>query len=458
MLLLLWGAVAFGAEFTWAYAPLLIFSLAVSALGILASRGPSDTLRACRVLIAALGLVFATTAFQITPLPPPTVTILSPARNSEDYPKLYAQASLEDYDPSTAQQPARTLSVEPSRTALGLTFLAILSILLIASAAGFSGVRPTLFARWIVVLGALAALGELVEKTQTEELLHGFFVPRQPLVFHSAPFINRNHTAGFLAMTAALSLGHLASCVSLAWRNVKPDWRSRLLWLSTRGAAESVMTALAVLLMISAAVLTQSRSGLLCVFAITVLFATMVVRQRLSRRKKVLILAGIGAVLIAGAAIGGVNGVLERFASDPNGSGRPAIWRTAVDIVRKFPLTGTGLNTYGIAALPYQLDKDTIAIEAHNDYLQLAAEGGVLVGVPVIVAIAALVVLIRRRFAARADDTRTYWIRVGATIGLCAMALQSLVDFTLQMPGAAVMFVMLAALAIHRPWHNSQGA
>ena len=50
-----------------------------------------------------------------------------------------------------------------------------------------------------------------------------------------------------------------------------------------------------------------------------------------------------------------------------------------------------------------------------------------------------------------ADDTETYWIRVGATTGLFAIALQEAVDFSLQIPGNAVLFALLCGMAVHRP-------
>ena len=54
---------------------------------------------------------------------------------------------------------------------------------------------------------------------------------------------------------------------------------------------------------------------------------------------------------------------------------------------------------------------------AHNHYLQVAAEGGLLVGVPVLVA---LICLAREGWRAVADDkSAMYWIRAGA---LCALA------------------------------------
>ena len=60
-------------------------------------------------------------------------------------------------------------------------------------------------------------------------------------------------------------------------------------------------------------------------------------------------------------------------------------------------------------------------------------------------------VAIRRRFKEGTDDTRTYWLRVGAVAGLCAIAVQSVTDFTLQMPGGFVMFATIVAIAIHHP-------
>jgi O-antigen ligase len=87
-------------------------------------------------------------------------------------------------------------------------------------------------------------------------------------------------------------------------------------------------------------------------------------------------------------------------------------------------------------------------IEAHNDYMQLLAEGGVALAAVVLAALVVLGALIRRRFRAKEDDPTTYWIRVGATTGLVAIAFQELVEFSLQMPGNAALFAVVAAIAI----------
>ncbi|MDO8794476.1 MAG: type II toxin-antitoxin system RelE/ParE family toxin [Vicinamibacterales bacterium] len=79
--------------------------------------------------------------------------------------------------------------------------------------------------------------------------------------------------------------------------------------------------------------------------------------------------------------------------------------------------------------------------------LQLAAEGGLLLGIPIVLTIVAFAWEVRRRF--REDVGSIWWIRLGAVIGLVAIALQSIAEFSLQMPGNAALFAVVAGLAIH---------
>jgi O-antigen ligase len=110
------------------------------------------------------------------------------------------------------------------------------------------------------------------------------------------------------------------------------------------------------------------------------------------------------------------------------------------------------LNAFGTAMLFYQRPGlPAFWQEAHNDYLQLAAEGGLLLAVPVLIVLACFVRQVRNRFRESADDRTTYWIRVGAVTALGAIAIQETADFSLQIPGNAVLFAFIAAVAIHRP-------
>jgi len=134
--------------------------------------------------------------------------------------------------------------------------------------------------------------------------------------------------------------------------------------------------------------------------------------------------------------------------------GRIGAWRDTLRIVRDSPYTGTGLNTFGTAMVLYQTGTGLGRFqEAHNDYLQIAAEGGLLIGIPVLFTLGVFVWNIRRRFHQAPKGGSTYWIRIGAVIGLILIALQSLLEFSLQMPGNAALFALVAALAVHQSPH-----
>lgn len=165
--------------------------------------------------------------------------------------------------------------------------------------------------------------------------------------------------------------------------------------------------------------------------------------------------AYLAFVLVVAVGWVGLDAVATRFAAaqwDDMG-GRLGAWTDAWRIFRDFPLTGVGLNAFGEAMLDYQTDYvDRLHFAtAHNDYAQLLAEGGLLVGLPILVTLAAFVRQIRGRFREAADDPMTYWLGVGAVTGLLAIAFQEVVEFSLLIPGNAVLFTVLAAIAIHRP-------
>jgi O-antigen ligase len=178
-----------------------------------------------------------------------------------------------------------------------------------------------------------------------------------------------------------------------------------------------------------------------------------IVAARRSRSTVVAIATGgaLAAFLAVIVLWAGVN-IQQRFGTTSEAVAlRRGIWHDAARVVADFPLTGTGLNTFGTAMFQYQtFIRDQHVYEAHNDYLQLAAEGGLLLSVPIVATLIVFVRAVARRFRAGEDDTRGYWIRVGAVVGLTAIAVQSIVEFSLQMPGNAALFVVLAAIALHR--------
>ena len=448
----MWGALAFGAVYRWAYVPLAVGCAVVGIAALLTDRRRGPSIGA---LTAALAAIAVAAALQLIPLSPRAFAAISPG----------GDAFLRTYDFSyqlaaaTAPQ-AHTISIAPDRTAIGLGLFAALALLLVGTTRVLSRVGAATLVRsmvWFGVALAVFAVGQaalLGDRFGIVRKIYGFWQPQfggTPF----GPFVNRNHFAGWTIMVLPLAIG--AACA--AWEDARlqasSDFRDRMSWLSSRAAAGALLMPFAAALMSLALLMTQSRSGMAAFAAAVLIFATVLVsRQRTVRAR---IMAGLAIVVLFGAAIAwaGLDTLVRRIATAPTDAatptGRIRAWSDGTRIVRDFPLTGTGLNTFGTAMMVYQTgDRSLHYQEAHNEYLQIAAEGGLLVGVPVLIAIGVFARDVRRRFREAPKRGTTYWLRVGAVVGLASIALQSLMEFSLQMPGNAALFAVVAAFALHR--------
>jgi O-antigen ligase len=201
-------------------------------------------------------------------------------------------------------------------------------------------------------------------------------------------------------------------------------------------------------------VLTMSRSGISCLAVAVLMTGSVAIVRRRERSRGGIIATYVVFLLIVAVGWAGSEVVAQRFASADSSefNNRMGAWKDAWNIALRFMPFGSGLNTYGATTRFYQtIDPRAHYVEAHNDYLQLLAEGGLLVGIPVLITIGAFVQLVWKRFRHASESTMTWWVRVGAVTGILAMALQEVVEFSLQIPGNAVLFVVLIAVAVHEP-------
>ena len=153
--------------------------------------------------------------------------------------------------------------------------------------------------------------------------------------------------------------------------------------------------------------------------------------------------------MFAGVMGRGPMRLVEWFQDERSLLSRLAAWRNGWDVVRDFPFFGTGLNTYSDAMLFYQQRNPGVHLaQAHNDYLQVLAEGGLLVVIPATLAVMLLALVIRRNLRAARPEARGYWTRTGAAVGLLAIAVQEVFEFSFQIPADALLFCTLAAVAL----------
>jgi O-antigen ligase len=416
---LAWGTFAFGAVYPWAYVPLLVGCALVGGVGLVIGRQSSAIVRNV-AFVAALGAVFVGALLQLLPLPPAALTAVTPAADP------FARAS-----DLTAAGGWRPLSIYPAATIRSLFMFAALLVFFLGLLKAFSRYSAVQVGKALVVLGVVLAVVGIVQKAMLGAdvwggmRIYGFWQPRYNLVTPFGPFVNKNHYAGWMAMAIPLTLGVMGGVLASSARHVRADARSQMLWLSTSEGGQFLLFGCGALLMTAAAFMTLSRSGIGSLLVTVPLIGVVATAGQASRRLRVAITSVLVLLLAGGAVLAGTSEMLTRLAEGSETLAfRIAIWRDAMTIFRDFPITGTGLNTFGPATLVYQTANRNMHFqEAHNDYLQLLAEGGLLLAIPIVIAAAALVRGIGRRFQAQ-SDAEVYWLRVGAVGGLLAIALQ----------------------------------
>jgi O-antigen ligase len=435
-----WGALSFGAVYPWAYQPLAVTAAVTGITSLLI--GPR-TVRVSMASVAVLVSIAIATALQLVPLPLHILRELTPA-TADALSQLHPGFALD-----SSQWHA--ISINPSATWRGLALFAGFALLLLGTSRLFSAITPAGTITGLTGIGAVLSFIGLVQAALYNGKIYGFWVTEQggePF----GPFVNKNHFAGWMLMAVPLTLGLVCARVSRAMARIKPAPRDRLMWFSSMEANQIVLLLFAAGLMAIALVLTMSRSGMVALFVAISLTGWFVLRGRATATRKLLIVIYLSFLVAGTAVIVGADRIAARFSETDRKEFviRRGAWADAWAIATMFPLTGTGLNTYGTASLLFQRHNLTHHFStAHNDYLQLAAEGGVLLVLPAMLFIGVLTRDSVRRLK-EAEASSSYWIRAGALTSIVAVGLQEMVDFSLQIPGNSVLFAVVCAIAIHR--------
>jgi O-antigen ligase len=435
-----WGALAFGAVYTWAYVPLAAACAAAGALGLAASRRS----RLAVWPAAALALVALAIGLQAVPVPRALLARISPA----------AWQVLPQFDLAFAAGVAgsHALSLSPEKTLIALALLLALGVFLFGLAAALDEPAVVRIVQAVLVVGVVAALVALVQRAAGATEIYGFWQPQDAGTHPFGPFVNRNHFAGWMLMAWPVGVGFFVGRLAEWAGELRRKQRSVAASLSSPRAGELLLVAFALVIMAVSALLSMSRSGILCLALGTAIFGATAIRRLgagWGRAVVILYLALMTAASVGAIGMGGIESRLDEFSERGFGD-RTAVWADSWRVARAYPVAGTGLNTFGTAMLFYQTRRmDVIFDEAHNDYLQLLVEGGVLVAVPAVLFVALTAVEIRRRMRERRGSVTMQWIRAGAAIGLVLMALQEWGEFSLQMPGNAALFCVVAAIALH---------
>ncbi|HZI93979.1 MAG TPA: O-antigen ligase family protein, partial [Patescibacteria group bacterium] len=142
---------------------------------------------------------------------------------------------------------------------------------------------------------------------------------------------------------------------------------------------------------------------------------------------------------------------VAEFGSEPSLSARLIGWRYTLRILHDYPIVGSGLGTFPEAWI-YYYPGGTAGIwkEAHNDYLQVAAETGIAGAAVFAWGLFRFLkrYLFRMPRVAPGEWAGDVHVHHGIAIGLLSILLHSMVDFSLQVAAIALLFVVLSAIMV----------
>jgi O-antigen ligase len=327
---------------------------------------------------------------------------------------------------------ANTISLDPYSTLLNSIY-ALALLLFFASLLPLldSIKRITALLNLITIFGFIFAFFGILQSVLSPGKIYGIYEVRNAAPFGS--FVNRHNFAAFIEMAIALPLAFLLTGV------IKRD--KRLLYIT--------MTSL----MGVSLILSGSRGGLVALLAEIAVIVLITLRRRSNTDRA--IRAGLAValvlVIIGGSIFVGGESSLSRFVetahSEDVTTSRSHIWSVTLNVIRdNFPF-GAGIGAFGVAYTPFDNHSGLERVEqAHNDYLQLASDMGV-VGI----ALGGLFLFAFFRTGLRNIGTENPYRRgvaVGAFCGCFAVLVHSLFDFVLHTPAIALLFISLLALLI----------
>lgn len=357
---------------------------------------------------------------QAVPLPLGVIRLLSPER-----------ARLVDGLGAVMTPPQwAPLSVTPTATlfhCLLFTGCVVLFLVIYNLAAALSG-RSWAIVLPLVVLGALEGLLGLAQ------------LEANPAGVATGTYSIRNHYAGLLEMILPFAVVYPFAVLGRRRRGRADGIGSSLLACLGWGVATVIAAGI---------LLSLSRMGFLAMTGAMIFLALVgLLRSHTWRRNAVV----LGAVFIGSLAVlvllPPVRLILRFEEVDKEGEGRGIVWRASLPLVAKYPLFGCGLGGYGSAFVAFKTSGATLIQDyAHNDYVQYAAELG-LVGLaafwaPIVIILSRL----RRAWQDWPHDMR--WLALACAGSAVAIGLHSFADFNLYVPANMLVFAWILGVAAH---------
>jgi len=266
-------------------------------------------------------------------------------------------------------------------------------------------------------------------------------------------FANQNHFAA-LMYTLLPFVAAWATNMGFTigpWRNHKSP--------ETRSIVMLTAAFLALIVLMTADILTRSRAGLalMIVAAFVTLALPLADRRRPSRLTPGKLVLASALTLILLIVQFGLYRVYDKFATDPMQGARPVFARNTIEAAKAYMPFGSGVGTFVSVYPTFERPQDTIANvyanHAHDDWLEIWLEGGI---VSIVLAAGFLIWFSLRskklwqRSPGNIRDIDVLLARA-STVAVPLILIHSVVDYPLRTDAMMAVFAFCCALLVAPP-------
>jgi O-antigen ligase len=286
----------------------------------------------------------------------------------------------------------------------------------------------------IIIFGGVLAFGAILQKLASPDAIYGIRETPQAIPF--GPYVNQHHFASLMVLLSGIAIAHIFG-----------DGVSK---------QSKLLIAISALIMGISVPMTSSRGGVISYAAMIFMVVLFTFARKGSRKIERLIPAiggllvigiiGVGSILFLGGSDSLLRGIGMQASADIS-SGRLHFWSVAFEIFKANPIFGAGLDAFGVAYTKFDTWNGRYRVEqAHNDYLQAMADGGII-GFACIVG---FVVLFVKKGYSRIATAGIFQrvTAVGAFAGCAGVLIHSFFDFPLRTAGNGFFFLLVATLAV----------
>ncbi len=262
-------------------------------------------------------------------------------------------------------------------------------------------------------------------------------------------FVYQNHFANYLALSLSVAIGLLLS--QLSSERTQRNWRQLFRDILKTLLSAKMMLRLAMILMVIGLVMSRSRMGNAAFFTALIVVAVLALwfYKRPPALLKPLVVSILLLDMVLVSSMFGLDKLQQRYQETAFSSeARDEVVRDALPLLNEYGWSGSGGGTfYTVFPAMQPQAYSGFYDHAHNDYLQFAIE----LGVPLTMLLLAWLLwlgYLALQVMRSHDHKLERGLCFGVLMALCHMALHSTVDFSLQAPANALLFLTLLMLVL----------